>query len=148
MELGELSEGLKLAAINVGSVFVMTFFPEDGITPKNDGDISRDKIFVVIGKSDEGLLVASLLINSEVNQHLSEIIGDYQHEIKASEYDFLEHDSFINGYEVREISVERILEQARFLGILNEEDINMAIWKATSSPVIKEYIIKTYHLEL
>jgi len=148
MELGELAEGLKLASINIGSVFLMTFFPDDGITPKNTGDISRDKIFVIIGKSDDGLLVASLLINSEVNQHLSKIIGDYQHEIKASEYDFLEHDSFINGYEVREISIERIRVHAKYLGILKEDDINMAIWKAISSPIIKENTIKTYHLDL
>ena len=40
---------LKALALKTGSVFRMTLYPEDGITPKNTNDKSRDKYFVVIG---------------------------------------------------------------------------------------------------
>lgn len=36
-------------ALVVGSVFKMTLSKEEGVTPKNPGDVTRDKLFVVIG---------------------------------------------------------------------------------------------------
>ena len=63
MELKDCN-ALKHLAVHVGSVFKMTLYPEDKVTPKNPGDISRDKYFVVIGKTEDSLVVGSLLINS------------------------------------------------------------------------------------
>ena len=50
MKLGDFSSKLKGMSIQQGSVFRMTLFPKDGVTPKNEGDKSRTKYFVVIGK--------------------------------------------------------------------------------------------------
>lgn len=43
MNLGDLSSQLKGLSIQPGSVFKMTLFPKDGVTPKNEGDVSRTK---------------------------------------------------------------------------------------------------------
>lgn len=64
MALGDLST-LKALSIDVGSVFKMTLTPKDGIKPKNEGDSSRDKYFVIIGKTEDSVIIGSLLINSE-----------------------------------------------------------------------------------
>jgi len=148
MELGELSEGLKLASIDVGSVFYMTFYTEDGIVPKESNETSRNKYFVVLGKSADGLLVASVLINSEINANKAKDIEDYQLKILATDYDFLVHDSYVDGYQVKEISTERILKDANYIGRLKQDDIDLVIVRVNESPVIKPYILEMYHLGL
>ena len=80
MALGDLST-LKTLSVNIGSVFKMTLTPKDGIKPKNEGDVSRDKYFVIIGKTQDSVIIGSLLINSEINNKLFTLIGPYQHRI-------------------------------------------------------------------
>ena len=53
MNLGDFSSQLKGLSITPGSVFRMILFPKDGVTPKNEGDKSRTKYFVVIGKDKD-----------------------------------------------------------------------------------------------
>lgn len=72
---------LKNIAIARGNVFKITLFPEDGIKPKHEGDTSRDKYFVILGKAsvEDKLLVASVLINTEINSNKFMAIGYYQY---------------------------------------------------------------------
>ena len=79
MNLGDLSSQLKGIFIQPGSILKMTLFPKDGVTPKNAGDTSRTKYFVVIGKDENSILVGSLLINSDINTNMAKIIAPYQH---------------------------------------------------------------------
>lgn len=55
MKLRELSVDLKRLSLERGSVFKMTMFREDGIVPKGENSVSRDKYFVVIGVSDNSV---------------------------------------------------------------------------------------------
>ena len=87
MEIGELRP-LKEMAVKPGSVFRMRFFPQDGIVPKDAGDASRDKYFVIIGKNNEGDFVALSLINTEINENLKQRIGAFQYQISSSDYGF------------------------------------------------------------
>ena len=88
MTLSDL-EALKGLSIQRGSVYFMRFYPSDGVRPKNPGDKYRDKYFVILGKDDEGNLVALSLINTEINESLYNRICPYQHLLYSSDYSFL-----------------------------------------------------------
>lgn len=144
MELDTFPEELRRRAIEVGQVLRMEMFPEDSVRPKK-GE-SKEKRFVIIGK-DEDKVVAALLINSEINQNLFMQIGPYQHLIKSEQYSFLDHDSYVDGYMIREFDAERVMSSATYLGSLEIEDVKESIQRAVSSPKQKPYIIKRYNLD-
>lgn len=144
MELDSLPEDLKRRALDVGQVLRMEMFPEDSVQPKK-GKSSKEKRFVIIGK-DGDTIVAALLINSKINEKLFMQIGPYQHLISSDKYDFLDHDSYVDGYLIREFNAARVLESADYLGSLLPEDVLESIQRAVDSPKIKPYLIKKYRL--
>ena len=144
MELESFPEELRRRALEVGQVLRMEMFPEDSVRPKKGK--SKEKRFVIIGKYDD-TIVAALLINSNINEKLFTQIGPYQHEIKCSQYSFLDHDSYVDGYLIREFNAKRVLESADYLGSLLPEDVHESIQRAVDSPKIKPYLIKKYKLK-
>lgn len=145
MELDSFPEELKRRALDVGQVLRMEMFPEDNVQPKK-GKSSKEKRFVIIGKNGDEV-VAALLINSEINEGLFLRIGPYQHLISSERYDFLDHDSYVDGYLIREFDANRVLDSAVFLGSLAPEDVAECIQRAISSPQLKPYLIKRYNLK-
>lgn len=145
MELDSFPEELKRRALDVGQVLRMEMFPEDNVQPKK-GKPSKEKRFVIIGKDGE-TVVAALLINSNINEKLFMQIGPYQHLIKCDQYEFLDHDSYVDGYLIREFNANRVLESAEYLGSLLLEDVRESIQRAVDSPKIKPYLIKKYNLK-
>lgn len=145
MKLGGLDQ-LKSLSIDVGSVFVMSLFGSDGITPK-DGEESRRKMFVVLGKNETSFTVASVLINSDINSHKFNKIGPYQHEIRGDAYDFLSKEvSYVDGYVLFEFSISRIQDNAEYLGLISEEDLKQIIAHVKESPAIQPRLISQYNL--
>ena len=57
-------------SIHVGSIFKMEFTPSEGVKPKNPGETSRIKYFVIIGIDGDRVFVGALLINSRINDRL------------------------------------------------------------------------------
>ena len=146
MELGDIA-ALKAHAIDVGSVFKMTLYPEDGVKPKNEGETSRDKRFVVIGKTQDSVLVGSLLINSEINDNIFIKIGPYQHCIYPDQYGFLNgKERYIDCYKIFEFNFDRIMEKGEYIGQIDPDDIEEAIKSAKSSPVNTPYTLKKFKL--
>ena len=145
MELDTFPEELKRRALDVGQVLRMEMFPKDNVQPKK-GKSSKEKRFVIIGK-DGDTVVAALLINSNINENLFMQIGPYQHLIRCDQYGFLDHDSYVDGYLIREFDASRVLESAQYLGSLLQEDLNESIQRAIDSPKIKPYLIKKYRLK-
>ena len=145
MELESFPEELRRRALEVGQVLRMEMFPEDSVRPKK-GKSSKEKRFVIIGKNGDEV-VAALLINSEINEGLFLRIGPYQHLISSERYDFLNHDSYVDGYLIREFDANRVLDSAVFLGSLAPEDVAESIQSAISSPQLKPYLIKRYNLK-
>lgn len=145
MELDTFPEELKRRALDVGQVLRMEMFPKDNVQPKK-GKSSKEKRFVIIGK-DGDTIVAALLINSNINENLFMQIGPYQHLIRCDQYGFLDHDSYVDGYLIREFDASRVLESAQYLGSLLQEDLNESIQRAIDSPKIKPYLIKKYRLK-
>lgn len=145
MELDSFPVELRRRALEVGQVLRMEMFPEDNVQPKK-GKSSKEKRFVIIGK-DGDIVVAALLINSHINENLFIRIGPYQHLIKCDRYEFLDHDSYVDGYLIREFNATRVLGSAEYLGSLLPEDVNESIQRAVDSPKIKPYLIKKYKLK-
>ena len=145
MELESFPEELKRRALEVGQVLRMEMFPEDSVLPKK-GKSSKEKRFVIIGKHDDKV-VAALLINSQINENLFMKIGPYQHLISSEQYDFLDHDSYVDGYLIREFDAARVMKSAQYLGALASEYIEESIQRAISSPQLKPYLIKRYKLK-
>ena len=145
MKLGDFSSKFKGMSIQPGSVFRMTLFPKDGVTPKNEGDKSRTKYFVVIGIDDESLLVGSLLINSDVNINLVHAIAPYQHCIYPKDYAFLgDKYRFIDCYRIKELSFTQIIEDGDYIGTVSAVDLDKAIDLANASPVNKPLTLKKF----
>ena len=145
MKLGDFSSKFKGMSIQPGSVFRMTLFPKDGVTPKNEGDKSRTKYFVVIGIDDESLLVGSLLINSDVNINLVHAIAPYQHCIYPKDYAFLgDKYRFIDCYRIKELSFAQIIEDGDYIGTVSAVDLDKAIDLANASPVNKPLTLKKF----
>lgn len=145
MNLGDFSSQLKGMSIQPGSVFKMTLFPKDGVTPKNEGDISRTKYFVVIGKDENSILVGSLLINSEVNIHMIHAIAPYQHCIYPKDYSFLGNKyRYIDCYRIKELQFDQIIESGEYIGTISKVDMDKVIDLANSSPVNKPLTLKKF----
>ena len=145
MKLGDFSSKFKGMSIQPGSVFRMTLFPKDGVTPKNEGDKSRTKYFVVIGIDEESLLVGSLLINSDVNINLVHAIAPYQHCIYPKDYAFLgDKYRFIDCYRIKELSFTQIIEDGDYIGTVSAVDLDKAIDLANASPVNKPLTLKKF----
>lgn len=141
-------EVLKRMSLVPGSVFRMELFPADGITPKNEGDVSRNKYFVILGIDNDSILVGSVLINSEINSSLIRVIAPYQHCIYPEDYDFL-NDKFryVDCYLIKELSFDRIVSSAEYIGIINETDLSRIKELAVSSPANRPNVLKRYGLK-
>ena len=146
MDLGDIN-ALKELSIRSGSVFYMRFDPKDNVVPKFAGDEYRDKYFVILGKNSDGSYIALSLINSEINVNLKTRIGLYQHQIKQEDYSFLQgKDRYLDCYNIKEVSVSRILELGEYKGVLNDDDLAKVIELVNTSPVVSVAMLKQYAL--
>ena len=93
--LGKAANDLMQLSIKIGDVHLLQLDPTNGITPKN-GDVARNKYFIVLGFDNEGNVVGGLVINSKINYNLPPTITDYQLPITVTQCPFLQHNSFVN----------------------------------------------------
>lgn len=98
------SKGLRdliFSQIQPGAVF---FIP-DHIANKN-------KFIVILGISADRIYVGTLFINSEVNENVIRTLGqrNLQYTLKASKYDFLDHDSYINASIIHKRDINDLIE--------------------------------------
>lgn len=144
MDLSSFPEELKSSAIKRGAVLKMEMSREDGITPKHGNE--KLKRFVILSVDADKLVAASLIIISNINDNLFFKIGPYQHQIFVSDYDFLDHNSYINGYTLHEFKTERILSEATYLGCLEENDVQESVDHLIDSGNVKPVVLKRYGL--
>lgn len=95
MKLGAFPDKLRKQAIEIGQVLKMEMFPEDRVKPK-PGKVSKPKRFVIIGYSDDGGVLAALLVNTRINERMFARIAPYQHLVKVADNDYLDHDSYVD----------------------------------------------------
>lgn len=93
--LGNVANELLQSSINIGDVHLLNLDQTNGITPKN-GDVARNKYFIVLGFDNEGNVIGGLVINSKINYNLPSTVTDYQLPITVKQCPFLQHNSFVN----------------------------------------------------
>lgn len=100
------------------------------------------KLYVVLGASKDKVVFGVVLINSRINPHLfrDPMIRSWHIPIACSDYEFLQHDSFIDCTQIFEKATPELLEAIKnapeiVVGRLNEPDFNQvktAIQHATT----------------
>ena len=93
--LGKTANDLMQLSIKIGDIHLLKLDPTNGITPKN-GDVARNKFFIVLGFDDQRYVLGGLVINSKINYNLPPTITDYQLPITVTQCPFLQHNSFVN----------------------------------------------------
>jgi len=105
--------------IRIGNVYKTGFTRGDGIYIVDKTKESLSKYFVVIGYDDAGNVYGGLLISSELPSNATDDIKRYQYPVKASENDFLYHDSWINCYKIICAKPDKLNDRT-FSGCLDE----------------------------
>ena len=125
-----------LSNIHRGDVIRMEMTQKEGVKPKNDGEETRNKYFIILGKTEEGKLIGFVLINSNINPHLSSALKDLHYPLCFSKYSFLEKNSFVDCGQLKEITLENFSDRykCQSFGKIDEEDLEYITQAVISSP--------------
>ena len=134
--LSDKSKHILFSTIERGDVIRMKLTPEEGITPKNEGDDSRNKYFIVLGKTSDGTLIGFVVINSQINQNLSEPLQQLHYPLLASKYAFLQKNRFADCGELKEITLDNFTDRykCQSFGKIDEEDLQLITQAVITSP--------------
>jgi hypothetical protein len=147
--LGDILEdvGDKLAQdnIKVGNVYLINLDQQNGITPKN-GDLTRDKFFVVLGFDNEGNVIGGLVINSKINYNLPSSVTDYQLPIKVEQCPFLKYNSFVNCSKIIVANKAKFTKNTYRGEISDPEFIDLLINTVKESPTVNTKLLKRFGL--
>ena len=110
---------------------------EEGVKPKNNGEESRNKYFIVLGKTEDGKFIGFVLINSNINPHLSSELKDLHYPLHFSKYSFLEKNRFVDCGQLKEITLENFSDRykCQSFGKIDEEDLQHITQAVISSPI-------------
>lgn len=147
--LGDILEdvGDKLAQdnIKVGNVYLINLDQQNGITPKN-GDLTRDKFFIVLGFDNGGNVIGGLVINSKINYNLPSSVTDYQLPIKVEQCPFLKYNSFVNCSKIIVANKAKFTKNTYRGEISDPEFIDLLINTVKESPTVNTKLLKRFGL--
>ena len=106
----------------------MPLTPKEGITPKNPGDQSRNKFFIVIGKDSNNNIYGIVVINFGINPNLTQYVKDIHYPISDTKYKFLDHNSFVNCSKIKQVTSRRFGEmfnKGSFKGVMLDDDLEL-----------------------
>lgn len=134
-------------SFSTGKVLKMALTEDDGIVLKNSAT-ERTKYFTVIGHDRDNSLIGSLLVNSDVNKNVinSKILLDCQFPLKGNDYDFLQHDSYLDCSELFEMDKIKILQKGVEVGELTSKDKILVMEHLCNSEVISVKLKKRYKI--
>ncbi len=126
----------------------MRLTSDEGVIPKNFGDTSRNKYFVVVGKTKDGNILGFVLINSNINRNLSVKLQHLHYPIKKDDYGFLEHDSFIYCGELKEMTTDKFssLYEGDRCGMIHADDMYHVIESLKESTIETPKHLKKFGL--
>lgn len=143
MEIPEKAlQNIVRQTVNVGDVFLVELDKNNGIIPK-DGDVTRMKFFVVLGFDGEGNVYGGVIINSRINQQMSQLVKDYHMPIKCAKYTFLKYDSFVDCLQLKTAPLSK-LSSGNYKGKMDEEDTELILGTLKSSPREKPARLKKF----
>jgi hypothetical protein len=148
--LGELNSKNKQITDNsfsTGKVLKMPLTEEDGIVLKGNAK-ERHKYIAVIGQDKDNSLIGSLLVNSNINENVikTKKLLDCQFPLKEKDYDFLDHDSYLNCSKLFELSKIEIINKATEEGELTSKDRELVREHILNSEVISTKQKKRFNI--
>ena len=143
--LGDVGDKLAQDNIKVGNVYLINLDQQNGITPKN-GDLTRDKFFVVLGFDNEGNVIGGLVINSKINYNLPSSVTDYQLPIKVEQCPFLKYNSFVNCSKIIVANKAKFTKNTFRGEISDPEFIDLLINTVKESPTVNTKLLKRFGL--
>lgn len=142
-------ENILENSLEIGDVYRLKLTEEEGITPKNPEDNSRNKFLIIIGKDKEGNAIGFVVINSNINSKLPDKIKDLHYPIQASKYSFLKKNSFVNCASLKIIKKEtfsNLFDYSKRKGKINTDDMECIIGALCSSPIVEPKLLKRFGL--
>ena len=143
--LGDVGDKLAQDNIKVGNVYLINLDQQNGITPKN-GDLTRDKFFIVLGFDQEGNVIGGLVINSKINYNLPSSVTDYQLPIKVEQCPFLKYNSFVNCSKIIVANKAKFTKNTYRGEISDPEFIDLLINTVKESPTVNTKLLKRFGL--
>ena len=144
--LGDVGDKLAQDNIKVGNVYLINLDQQNGITPKN-GDLTRDKFFIVLGFDQEGNVIGGLVINSNINYNLPSRVTDYQLPIKVEQCPFLKHNSFVNCSKIIVANKTKFTKETYRGEITDPELLNLIVITVKESPTVNPKQLKRFGLK-
>lgn len=129
-------EALRDMAISAGSVFLGPW-----------EDIDHEKFIVVAGIAKDKVLVCSVFINSLINQYIQKRpkMLACQVEVKAEDYDFLSHNSFINCAQPIKAKYEHFKnEELKYCGMLSKDLLQIVQQRIIDSGLLTDAEINSF----
>ena len=143
--LEDVGDTLAQDKIKVGNVYLINLDQQNGITPKN-GDLTRDKFFIVLGFDNEGNVIGGLVINSKINYNLPSSVTDYQLPIKVEQCPFLKYNSFVNCSKIIVANKAKFTKNTYRGEISDPEFIDLLINTVKESPTVNTKLLKRFGL--
>lgn len=137
-------ESSAIRSIELGTVIRKTVsFPE----------CDKIKFFVIIGICEDSISVASVFINTEVNENVnfSEYLKSLQYEITQIKYPFLTYNSFVDCSQIYVHNFEQLKEEITnspeiICGLMEDGCFANIHYKCTQSKKINPYNKRKYGL--
>lgn len=141
--LGDTADKLTQNSINIGDVHLLNLDQNNGITPKN-GNITRNKFFIVLGFDNDGNVIGGLVINSKINYKLPPSVTDYQLPVSVEQFPFLEHNSFINCSKII-VAKRSKFNKTTYRGEISDtEMMDLIINTVKESPTVNKMQLKEF----
>lgn len=128
-----------------GDIIYINLTRENGINPKEGYD-SRFKYYVVLGFDHNEMIVGGVVINSTINPRLPLAIKNYHYPLSATDYAFLQHNSFINCGQLITARID-LLAMAKHIGTLSTQDLEIILSSVREVGTIQEYQLKRFGLQ-
>lgn len=116
--------GNQKTTVEKGDIFLIKADKSNGITPKN-GDLYREKFFIVMGMAPDGSVYGCVHFNSELNkEYMVPGYEDLYIKISGSAYAFLTHDSYIDCVKLKEASAAKLLS-GKYMGKIKDNHFEL-----------------------
>lgn len=136
-----------MSTIKCGDIVRMELTQKEGITPKNTGDKARNKYFIVLGKTTDGKIIGFVVINTNINNNLSDILQQLHYPLSSDRYPFLEKTRYAYCGEVKQICFTDFSDrQCSIFGKIEDEDLKLIKEALLSSPIAEEKMLKKFGL--
>lgn len=143
-QLGRLAK----STIAKGSVYRLKLTEAEGVKPKNAGDDSRNKFFIVMGTAEDGTVIGFVLINSSVNAHIPQRLRSLHYLLRAEDYPFLIVDRYACCGELKTIDTTEFFSRFKddAVGQISEEHLDVISSLLASSDDVPAALLRSFDI--